>query len=108
MRGLWLVVGGFGLQAFFAGKRNALAAIEDLADGVEEQPQKARDGDGDHEVMVFTYDVAEGMDERGAKPDGEQGAGQELGELAAEDREEEWSGLHLEDAGGELEELRAG
>jgi len=97
-----------GLEALFAGKWNTLAAIEDLADGVEEQPQEARDGDGDHKIMVLAHDMTEGVDEGGSEPDGEQGAGQELRELSAKDRQEKRSGLHLEDAGGELEEFEWG
>ena len=39
------------------------------------------------------------------EPDVEQGSHDELSHLAAEDRQDECDGLHLEDAGGELEEL---
>jgi hypothetical protein len=61
-----------GLETLFAWKRNTLAAIEDLADGVEDQPEEASYGDGDYEVMVLVHHMAEGVNERGSEPDGEQ------------------------------------
>ena len=48
------------------------------------------------------------MDEGWAKPDCKHRTDKKLNELATEDGEEEGDAFHLEDAGGELEELERG
>ena len=108
MRGLCCVRCRRSLERLFAGKRDTFAAIEDLTHGIEDEPESSCRGNGHNEVMVLVHDVAKRVHEGWAKPDGEKRADQELRELSAEDGQNERNQLHLEDAGGELEEFERG
>jgi hypothetical protein len=97
-----------GLRLFFDGEWQAFRAVEDFANDVEDKQEECSRSNAHDEIQVAMNEVPDGVDEGWAEPDGEQRADQELRELAAEDGKEKGNGLHLEDTGGELEELERG
>ena len=99
---------GVGLEVFFEGEGDAFAAVEDEADDVENDGEDGQAAQAEGNVEVRVDLTRDRVQDGGTEPEEGDGPGGVLDHLAAEGGEEEGYELHLEDAGGELEELEGG
>ena len=93
------------LDVVFDGEGDAFAAVEDVAQDVDDEDEDDEANAAEDEVEVAMHEAQGGVEDGGAVDDDEDGLDEETQELAGGDGEEVGEDAHLEDAGGELKEF---